>query len=132
MIRLRIADEAPHIYVRGSGTLTEAEIRKELAALPDYLDAAPPGFVLLAEYPDLLLIEPDAVGPLFYYIARIFEAQPGLAVFTTGGKERHPGLRAFMSQIDTHGSLRVVHTRAEADRIIDEYVGDGGDLTAGS
>ena len=123
MIRLRTAEEAPHIHVRGSGTLTEAEVREELGALPGHLDAAPPGFVLLAEYPDLLLIEPEAVGPLFYYIARVFEAQPGLAVFVTGGKERHPGLRAFMGQIDTHESLRVVHTRAEADQIIDEYIG---------
>ena len=85
MIRYRTSDDAPHIYVEGRGIITEAEVLANLDTLPDALDAAPSGFVLLAEYPGLLRIEDAAVGRLFYYIARVFEAHPGLAVFVTGG-----------------------------------------------
>lgn len=122
MIRYHTSDDAPHVVVRGAGTITGKAVRREMANFIADLQAQPRGFVLLAEYPDLIMIEPAAVEPLFYYIAHVFDSDLGLAVFVTGGEKKHPGLRAFMERLDIDGRLRVVDTRDEADAVIAEFV----------
>jgi hypothetical protein len=123
MVRFRATDEAPHIHVELSGLITGPEVRAQLAGLPAALDAAPDGFVFLAEYPDLIRFEDDAVGPIFYHVARIFAAEPGLVLFVTGGDEKHPGLRTFVDQVDTHDVHHYVDTLDEADRLMGEFEG---------
>jgi hypothetical protein len=128
MIRYRTSTEPPHVVVEGAGVIRGDEVRRELANFIADLRAQPDGFVLLAEYPDLILIEPDAVEPLFYYIAHVFDADLGMAVFVTGGEQKHPGLREFMQRLGVGGQLHVVDTRDEADALIREFVQRSGTL----
>lgn len=118
MIRYRTSTEPPHVVVEGAGVITGDEVRRELANFIADLRQQPDDFILLAEYPNLILIEPDAVEPLFYYIAHVFDANLGMAVFVTGGEQKHPGLREFMKRLDVEQRLHVVDTRAEADALI--------------
>lgn len=121
MLRYTSSSTSPHVYVEASGMVTASEVRSALSPLPDDLDAMPTDFVVLAEYPDLILIKDDAVGPLFYYVARLFDAEPSLAVFVTGGERKHPGLRQFIETLGRDHEIQIVDTMKEARRII----GDG-------
>jgi len=118
MLRYTSSSTPPHVHVEASGRVTAPEVRDALSPLPDDLDAMPDGFVVLAEYPKLILIEEGAVGPLYYYVARLFDAEPRLALFVTGGEQKHPGLRQFIETLSRDHQIQIVDTIAEARRII--------------
>lgn len=121
MIRYSTQDEAPHLLFEGEEAVSETEVRHGLDGLLDDLQSLPNDFVMLAIYPEMTYLEADAVGPLFYHVARIFDADPGLCVFVDGGRSPHPGLRAFIEQIGLDDQVAFVRTREEADARIQQY-----------
>jgi len=114
-IRHHTRRRAPHFVVEFSGRVSGTDVRRAFADLPDTLAALPPDFVALLVYPDLILLEPEAVPPLFYFVTYLFDADPGLCVFVDGGKSPHPGLRAFIERVSLAGQAAFVPTRAAAD-----------------
>jgi hypothetical protein len=118
MIRYRTQGRAPHLLFELEGRVTGTDVRRELADLPQVLASLPTDFVVLAVYPDVILFEADAIGPLFYFTTHIFDAEPGLCVFVDGGRPPHPGLRAFIEKIGLDDQVAFVLTRAEADERI--------------
>jgi hypothetical protein len=122
MIRYRTQDDAPHLLIELDETVSGSEVRRELADLPDDLQALPLHFVALVVYPDVTLFKANAVGPLFYYVAHLFDADPGLCVFVDGGRSPHPGLRTFIDQIGLDDPVAFVRTQAEADAHIQQHV----------
>jgi hypothetical protein len=62
---------------------------------------------MLATYPTVTLFKPDA--------------NPGLCVFVDGGQSPHPGLRAFIHQIELGDQVAFVRTREAADDRIQQY-----------
>ena len=122
MIRYCTQDEAPHLLFELEEAVSESEVRRGLAGLLDDLQTLPNDFVMLAVYPEMTFFEADAVGPLFYYVARIFDAAPGFCVFVDGGRSPHPGLRAFIEQIGLDDQVAFVPTREEADARIQQYL----------
>jgi hypothetical protein len=125
MVRYRTQSRAPHLLIELSGEVSGEEVRRELADLPDALASLPPDFVALAEYPAVILFKANAVGPLFYFVTHIFDAEPGLFVFVDGGQSPHPGLRAFVEQIGLDDQVAFVRTREEADDRIRAYQSRG-------
>jgi hypothetical protein len=121
MIRYRTQSRAPHLLVELDGTVAGDQVRRAFRDLPDALSRLPAQFVMLASYPDLLLLESDAVGPLFYFVTHIFDADPGLCVFVDGGRSPHPGLRAFIERIGLDDQVHFVETPAEADERIQRF-----------
>jgi len=118
MIRYDTHADPPHLRVDLDGRVTGPDVRRTLSDLPTALAALPPDFVARIAYPDVLLFEGDAVGPLFYYVAHLFDADPALCVFVDGGASPHPGLRAFVEQLGLTDQVCFVPTReAAADRI---------------
>lgn len=124
MIRYRASDTPPHIIVEAEGKVSGSEVRRELSTLRRDVEALEPGFVVLAVYPDLVLLKAGAVGPLFYYIARIFDNDPGLFLLVDGGQSPHPGLRSFVTTLGLHDQVRFAATRDEADAIIQAFQND--------
>jgi len=118
MISFRQSQTAPHIVVEAEGTISGADVRRELAPLRDVLKSIEPGFTVMALYPDLVMLQSDAIGALFYYIARVFDAEPGLFLMVDGGRSPHPGLRAFVEQLGVEGQVRFAETIEDARRII--------------
>jgi hypothetical protein len=121
MIRYRTQSRAPHLFIELEGTVDGEQVRHAFRDLPDALSRLPAQFVMLASYPDLLLLEADAVGPLFYFVTHIFDADPGLCVFVDGGRSPHPGLRAFIERIGLDDQVHFVETPAEADEQIQRF-----------
>ena len=121
MIRYRTQPDAPHLVIELDDTVSEDEARNELADLPETLSTLPDDFVMMAIYPDLTLLEAEAVGPLFYFVAHIFDAAPGLCVFVDGGQPHHPGLRAFIKKVGLDDQVAFVPTREEANTRIQQY-----------
>lgn len=99
MVRFHTQRRAPHLVIELSGQVSGPKVRSELQDLPDTLSSLPPQFVALALYPNLTVLDADAVGPLFYFVAHLFDADPGLCVFVDGGRAHHPGLREFINQV---------------------------------
>lgn len=122
MIRYRTQERAPHLVFELGGKVAGKDVRRELADLPDVLASLPKNFVMLAVYPEVILFEADAIGPLFYFITHIFDVDPGLCVFVDGGKSPHPGLRAFIEKIGLDDQVAFVPTEEEADERIRVYV----------
>ena len=121
MIRYRTQPDAPHLVIELDDTVSGDDVRRELADLPEVLEALPDDFVMTAVYPDLTLLRFDAVGALFYYVAHIFDADPGLCVFVDGGQPHHPGLRAFIKKVGLDDQVAFVPTREEANTRIQQY-----------
>lgn len=121
MIRYRTQEQAPHLLFDLEGRVAGDEVHRELAGLPDVLTSLPQDFTMLAVYSEVILFEAEAVGPLFYFIAHIFDANPGLCVFVNGGKSPHPGLRAFIEKIGIDDQVAFVRTREEADERIQAF-----------
>lgn len=121
MVRYRTQSEAPHLVIELDDTVSGEEVRRELADLPDTLSTLPDGFVMTAAYPDLTLLKFDAVGALFYFVAHIFDADPGLCVFVDGGQPHHPGLRAFIKKVGLDDQVAFVPTREDAEARIQQY-----------
>lgn len=121
MIRYRTQERAPHLLIELEGTISGQEVRQGLADLPDVLAALPPNFVVLAVYSEVVLFQANAIGALFYFVAHIFDADPGLCVFVDGGKSPYPGLRAFIEKIGIDDQVAFVRTQAEADERIRAY-----------
>jgi hypothetical protein len=122
MIRYRTQPDAPHLVIELDDTVSGEEVRRKLADLPEALQTLPDGFVMMAVYPDLTLLQFDAVGALFYFVAQIFDADPGLCVFVDGGQPHHPGLRAFIKKVGLDDQVAFVPTREEADTRIRQHV----------
>jgi hypothetical protein len=122
MIRYRTQSDAPHLVIELDDTVSGEEVRRELADLPGTLQTLPDGFVMTAIYPDLTLLRFDAVGALFYYVAHIFDAAPGLCVFMDGGQPHHPGLRAFIKKVGLDDQVAFVPTPEEANSHIQQHV----------
>lgn len=115
MIRYRTQERAPHLVVELEGIISEEEIRRSFSALPATLSSLPADFVLLAAYAEVVLFRAHALGPLFYNIARIFDADPQLCVFVDGTNSPSPGLRQFIEQIGFANQVVFVPSRADAD-----------------
>ncbi|HKL88290.1 MAG TPA: hypothetical protein VJ884_04730 [Salinibacter sp.] len=122
MIRYRTQERAPHLLFELTGKVAGKDVRQELADLPEVLASLPSDFVVLAVYPEVILFEADAIGPLFYFITHIFDADPGLCVFVDGGQSLHPGLRAFIEKIGLEEQVAFVPSREEADVRIRAFV----------
>jgi hypothetical protein len=120
MISLRQSSEPPQILVEAAGSVSGAEVRRELAPLRDFLKTLEPGFTVMAVYPDLVMLKNDAVESLFYFIARIFDAEPGRFLMVDGGRSPYPGLRAFIEQLGTDGQVIFTETVEEARAIMRE------------
>jgi len=116
MVRFRTQQRAPHLSIELEGTVSGNDVRTAFANLPQVLRSLPDDFVALIEYPDVAYFKADAVGPLFYYVTHLFEADPGLCVFVDGGRSPHPGLRAFIKEIGLENQTVFVPTRNEADK----------------
>lgn len=122
MITYHPSDIPPQIVVEAEGSLSGPEVRRVLAPMHDQLRELQPGFVIIALYPDLVMLKGDAIEALFYYIARVFDADPGLFVMVDGNHSPHPGLRAFVEQLSEENQVQFVATREEGEALIDEYV----------
>jgi len=122
MIRYRTQSEAPHLVIELGDTVSRPEVRRELGELSEDLRVLPDAFVMMAVYPDLALLKFDAVGALFYFVAQIFDADPGLCVFVDGGRTHHPGLRTFIEQVGLDDQVVFVPTNEAADARIQQYV----------
>jgi hypothetical protein len=68
------------------------------------------------------MFKSDAVETLFYYIARVFESEPGLFIMVDGNQSPHPGLRAFVEQLGESGQVEFVETTDDAQALIDRYM----------
>jgi len=121
MITYHPSDTPPHIVVEAEGFLSGPEVRRVLAPMKDHLRALEPGFVIMALYPDLVMLKGEAIETLFYYIARVFDADPGLFVMVDGNHSPHPGLRAFVEQLGEENQVQFVAAREEGEALIDEY-----------
>lgn len=122
MIRYRTQSEAPHLVIELDDTVSRDEVQRELGDLPKDLRTLPDAFVMMAVYPDLALLKFDAVGALFYFVACILDAAPGLCVFVDGGRTHHPGLRAFIEQVGVDDQVVFVPTREAAETRIQQHV----------
>ena len=122
MIRYRTQPDVPHLVIELDDTVSGEAARRELADLPEALQTLPDGFVMTAVYPDLTLLRFDAVGALFYFVAHVFDADPGLCVFVDGGQPHHPGLRTFIKKVGLDEQVAFVPTREEADDRIQQYL----------
>ena len=120
MIRYHTQREAPHLVIELDDAVSGEEVRRAFSDLPDALTALPSNFVMMAVYPDLTLLKAGAVGPLFYFIAHIFDANPSLCVFVDGGRTHHPGLRDFIQKVGMDDQVAFVPTREEADARIQQ------------
>lgn len=121
MIRFHTQQHAPHLIIELEGEVSGGEVRRELAELPDVLASLPNRFIVMAVYPDVVLFKANAIGPLFYYVTHIFDADPAHVVFVDGGKSPHPGLRAFVERVGVDDQITFVPTRDAADARIAEY-----------
>jgi hypothetical protein len=118
MIQYDTHADSPHLRVDLNGRVTGSDVRRTLADLPAALAALPSGFVAQVAYPKVVFFEADAVGPLFYYVTHLFDADPAFCVFVDGGASPHPGLRAFIEQLGLTDQVCFVPTReAAAERI---------------
>ena len=122
MIRYDTRSAAPHLVVELKGTVSEEEVQRELAQLPGDLASFPDAFVALVLYSEVGLYEADAVGPLFGFFARLFDAGPGLCVFVDGGQSPHPGLRTFIEKVGLEDQVVFVRTRNEANQRIQRHL----------
>jgi len=121
IIRDNTRTDPPHRRIDLEGRASGPEVRRtfDLPAPPASLPVSlPAGFVARIAYPDVLLFEADAVGPLFYYVTPLFDANPALFVFVDGGSSPHPGLRAFVEQLGLTDQVCFVSTREAADERI--------------
>ena len=121
MIRYGTYEHPPHLRIELDGRVAGPDVRRAFADLPAALEALPPGFVAQVVYPDVLLFEADAVGPLFYYVTHLFDAEPALCVFVDGGSSPHPGLRAFVERLGLTDQVCFVPTREAADEQLRAY-----------
>lgn len=115
MIRYHTHDRAPHLTLELHGIISEEDLRSTLADLPTTLASLPADFVLLTTYADVLRFRAHAIGQLFYYVARIFDADPQLCVFVNGKSAVYPGLRLFIEKIGRPNQVAFVSSRADAD-----------------
>jgi len=122
MIHFRTQRQAPHLVIELSGEVSGASVRSELADLPAALSTLPPDFVMMVVYPNLLRIADDALGALFYFVAHLFDADPGLCTFVDGGKSPHPGLRNFIQRVARDDQLVFVPTQTDAEAHIEAYL----------
>jgi hypothetical protein len=118
MVRYRTQERAPHLVIELEGRVTGSAVRRAFADLPDTLSALPADFVARIDYPDVVLFEAEAIGPLFYFVTHLFDAEPALCVFVDGGRSPHPGLRSFIEQIGLTDQVAFVPTREAADERI--------------
>ncbi len=119
MIQYRLQSSPPHLRIDLADTVSRDEVRRELAPLPDDLTTVPEGFVALVVYPNLHLIEEDAVGPLYYAVTHLLHAQPARCVFVNGGHHTHPGLREYIERLARDGQVVFVETEADAAQHIE-------------
>lgn len=122
MIRLRTQQRAPHLVIELNDTVSGHDVRQELTNLPELLSTLPARFVALIVYSEVHFFEAETVGPLFYYVTHLFDADPGLCVFVDGGRSPHPGLRSFIHQIGLKDQSVFVPTRNEADTQIRSFM----------
>lgn len=122
MITYRESHEPPHLIVEASGSISGAEVRRALDPMRERLDTINPGFVMMALYPNLVMFKSDAVESLFYYIARVFDADPGLFIMVDGNQSPHPGLRAFVEQLGESDQVQFVETRGDAQAMVNAFV----------
>jgi len=122
MITYRQSNEPPHLVVEASGSISGAEVRRALNPVRERLDEIEPGFVMMALYPDLVMFKSDAVEALFYYIARVFDAEPGLFIMVDGNQSPHPGLRAFVEQLGESDQVQFVETADDAQALINAFM----------
>jgi hypothetical protein len=122
MVCYRTQERAPHLLIELEGRVSGSAVRQAFADLPGTLAGLPSDFVALIDYPDVILFEAEAIGPLFYFVTHLFEADPGLCVFVDGGRSPHPGLRAFIEQIGLTDQVAFVPTREAADERIRAFV----------
>jgi hypothetical protein len=118
VVHFHTAEDAPHLVVELSGPMTHDAVCLGFDRFLTVLSSLPPQFVLLATYPDVPHIDPDAVGPLFSVVVRLFDAEPSLCVFVDGGRSLHPGLRNFITRVGGENRIAFVPTIDDAiDRI---------------
>lgn len=122
MVRYRTQERAPHLLIELEGRVSGSAVRETFADLPQTLSSLPLDFVVRIAYPEVILFEADAVGPLFYFVTHLFDAEPGFCVFVDAGASPHPGLRAFIEQIGLTDQVCFVTTREAADERIQAFV----------
>ena len=118
MARYRTQERAPHLLIELEGRVSGNAVREAFADLPDTLAALPSDFVVRVDYPDVILFEAEAIGPLFYFVTHLFDADPALCVFVDGGRSPHPGLRTFIEQIGLTDQVSFVPTQEAAEQRI--------------
>ena len=118
MARYRTQERAPHLLIELEGRVSGNAVREAFADLPDTLAALPSDFVVRVDYPDVILFEAEAIGPLFYFVTHLFDADPALCVFVDGGRSPHPGLRTFIEQIGLTDQVSFVPTQEAAEERI--------------
>jgi hypothetical protein len=123
MVHFRTQRQPPHLVIELQGEVSGNSVRRELTDLPSALSALPPNFVVMALYPHLTRVGDDAAGPLFYFVAHLFDADPGFCAFVDGAESPHPGLRSFIQRVAREDQVVFVPTEAEAQRRIRAYLG---------
>jgi hypothetical protein len=121
MIQYHLQSTAPHLRVDLAGTVSGDEVARELAPLPNDLATVPEGFMALIVYPDLHLIEEEAVGFLYNAVTYLLHARPARCVFVNGGYHPHPGLRKYIEQLARDGQVVFVATEADAKQHIEQH-----------
>lgn len=121
VIDYRTQEHAPHLLIELGGRISGNSVRRKFSDLPEVLASLPSHFVALVVYKDVLLFTTDAMGPLFYFITHLFDADPGLCVFVDDDTPTHPGLRSFIEQVGLDGQVSFLPTLEEANEQIEAY-----------
>ena len=120
-VRYHTRSRAPQLEIHLEGNVSGNEVRRKFADLPDALASLPRRFFAMIDYGEVILFEADALGPLFYYVTHLYDANPEFCVFVDGDQTPHPGLRAFVEQVGLENQTVFVPSRSEGHERIRAY-----------
>jgi hypothetical protein len=121
MIEYQTSDTAPHLLVRLSGAITEAEVKSSFADLQDHLQSLPSGYVALVSCTDPAYLTPPALGPLYYHAVKAADTNPGLTILAYGDHDPSPDLSAFLRRLVPGNRVRVISSENEARALLQDH-----------
>lgn len=121
MIEFHTSSAPPHLTVRFSGTVSEADVRDEFQGFEDVLSALPHGYVALVDCLDPAYLTPPALGPLYYHAVRALDTDPELTVLLCGDRNPDPHLSGFLRRVVPGNRVRIARSEDEAQRLFERH-----------
>jgi hypothetical protein len=121
MIEYRTSPEPPHLTIHLSGTVSEDDVHGQFQEFEDVLATLPSGYVALVDCLEPTYLTPTAAGPLYYHAVQALDTDPGLTVLLYGERDPEPHLSAFLRRVVPGNRVRIVQSKAEAQRLIERY-----------